>query len=149
MLKMVIGLNRGWGRSWSWQAFRIVWCHTILSMQMAEASCGWYCVTLVLGSGNDVIMVCWKDWRLSASFSSPQAHCKSCCLVIRFPVAFRSDQPFGSCWMRALIWWSLFLRASMSCDIVGDWSCVEGSVVLDRVRCFCLFVFFEVFRGEF
>ena len=92
MLKMVIGLNSGWGRIWSWQAFRMVCCHTVLSMQMAEASCGWYCVTLAVGGGNDAIMVCWKNWRLSASLSSPQALCKSCFLVIGVPMALRPDQ---------------------------------------------------------
>ena len=60
MLNMVIGLSRGWGKIWSWHAFRMVCWHTVLSMLMAEASCAWYCVTLVVGGGNDVIMACWN-----------------------------------------------------------------------------------------
>jgi hypothetical protein len=95
MLKIVIGLNRGWGRIWSWQAFRMVCCHTVLSMQMAEASCGWYCVTVVVGGGNVVSIVCWNVWRLSAYLSSPQALCRSCFLVTRVPVALWSVQLFG------------------------------------------------------
>ena len=71
MLKMVMGLNRGWGRIWSWHAFLIVCCHTELSLPMAEVSWAWYCVTFVVGGGNDVMMACWKVCRLSVSFSSP------------------------------------------------------------------------------
>jgi hypothetical protein len=37
MLKIVIGLNRGWGRTWSWHTFWTVCRHTVMSMQMAEA----------------------------------------------------------------------------------------------------------------
>ena len=37
ILKIVIGLKRGWGRTWSWQAFWMVCHHTVMSMQiMAE-----------------------------------------------------------------------------------------------------------------
>ena len=95
MLKIVIGLNRGWGRIWSWQAFWMVCCHTVLSMQMAEASWGWYCVTVVVGGGNVVSMVCWNVWRLSASLSPSQVLCRSCFLVTRVPVALWSVQLFG------------------------------------------------------
>jgi len=35
-------VESGWGRIWSWHAFRTVCCHTMLSMQMAEVSCVWY-----------------------------------------------------------------------------------------------------------
>ena len=87
MLNMVMGWNSGWGRIWSWHAFLMVCCHTELSMQMAEASWAWYCVTFVVGGGNDVIMACWKDWRLSASFSSPHELCISCLLVTSVPTA--------------------------------------------------------------
>jgi len=87
MLNMVIGLNRGWGRTWSWHAFRIVCCHTVLSMQMAEVRCVWYCVTVAVIGASDAIMACWNDWRLSDSFSSPQALCKSCRLVTSVPLA--------------------------------------------------------------
>ena len=94
MLKMVIGLNRGWGRIWSWQVFRMVRCHTVLSMQMTEARCGWYCVTVAVGGGNVVSIVCWNVWRLSASLSSPQVLCRSYFFVIRVPVALWSVQLF-------------------------------------------------------
>ena len=55
------GWNSGWGKIWSLHAFLMVCCHTELSMQMAEVSCVWYCVTFVVGGGNDVMMACWKD----------------------------------------------------------------------------------------
>ena len=56
MLNMVIGLNGGWGRTWSWHAFRVVCCHTVLSMQVAEVRWAWYCVTVAVVIGIDVIM---------------------------------------------------------------------------------------------
>ncbi len=87
MLNMVMGWKSGCGSISSWHAFLMVCCHTVLSMQMAEASWAWYCVTLLLGGGNDARMACWKDWRLSASFSSPHVLCRSCLLVISFPAA--------------------------------------------------------------
>jgi len=52
MLKMVIGFNRGWGRTWSWQAFWMVCRHTVLFMQMAEVSCVVYSVIVMVGGGN-------------------------------------------------------------------------------------------------
>ena len=36
MLNMVIGLNKGWGKTWSWHAFWMVCRHTVMSMQMAK-----------------------------------------------------------------------------------------------------------------
>ena len=87
ILKMVMGWNNGWGRIWSWQALFMVCCHTELSMQMAEVSWVWYCVTFVVGGGNDVIMTCWKDWRLSASFSPPHVLCRNFLIVISVPAA--------------------------------------------------------------
>ena len=35
-LKIVIELYKGWRRIRSWQAFWMVWCQTVMSMQMAE-----------------------------------------------------------------------------------------------------------------
>ena len=32
-------------------------------------------MTIAVGGGNDVMIACWNDWRLSASLSSPQALC--------------------------------------------------------------------------
>ena len=87
MLKMVMGWNNGWGKIWSWQALLMVCCHTELSMQMTEVSWVWYCVTFVVVGGNDVIMACWKDWRLTASFSSPHELCISCLFVISVPAS--------------------------------------------------------------
>jgi hypothetical protein len=52
MLNMVMGWNNGWGKIWSWQALLMVCCHTELSMQMAEVSWVWYCVTFVVVGGN-------------------------------------------------------------------------------------------------
>ena len=60
ILKIVIGLNKGWGRTWSWQAFWIVCRHTVLSMQMAEVRWVMYWVTVVVGGGIDVMMACWN-----------------------------------------------------------------------------------------
>jgi len=60
MLKMVIGLNRGCGRTGSWQAFRMACCHTVMSMQMAEVRWVVYCVTVVVGGGSVVRMACWN-----------------------------------------------------------------------------------------
>ena len=85
MLNMVIGWKSGWGRIWSWHAFRMVCCHSVLSMQMAEVICVRYCVTLVVGGGNDAMMACWNVCRLSDSLSSPQALCRSWRLVISVP----------------------------------------------------------------
>jgi hypothetical protein len=31
----------------------------------------WYCVTLIVGGGIDVMMACWDAWRLLDSFLSP------------------------------------------------------------------------------
>ena len=87
MLNIVIGLNRGWDRTRSWHAFRMVCCHKVLSMQMAEVGWVWYCVTVAVVDGIDVMIACWNAWRLSDSFSSPQTLCKSCCLVISVPTA--------------------------------------------------------------
>ena len=58
MLKIVIGLNRGCGKIRSWHAFRMVWCHTKLSMQMADVTCVAYWVTVVVGGGSVVRMAC-------------------------------------------------------------------------------------------
>jgi hypothetical protein len=104
MLNIVIGWKSGCGRIWSWHAFRMVCCHTVLSMHMAEVRCVWYCVTLVVGGGNDVMMACWNVCRLSDSLSSPQALCRSWRLVISVPVALLLDQLFGRVWMRDLMW---------------------------------------------
>jgi len=73
MLNMVIGLKSGWGRIWSWHAFRMTCCHTVMFIQMAEVSFVWYCVTSVVGGGSVVSMACWNDCRLSDSLSSPRA----------------------------------------------------------------------------
>ena len=71
MLKMVIGLNRRWGRIWSWQAFWMVCRHTVLPMHMVEVRWVVYWVTVVVAGGSDVRMACWNSWRLSDSLSSP------------------------------------------------------------------------------
>ncbi len=119
MLNMVIGWKSGWGRIWSWHAFRMVCCHIVLSMHMAEVRCVWYCVTLVVGGGNDVMMACWKVWRLSDSLSSPQALCRSWRLVINVPVELWLDQLSGRDWMSCLMLWSSVVRAAMRWVIVG------------------------------
>ena len=140
---MVIGLSRVWGKIWSWHAFRMVCCHTVLSMLMAEASCAWYCVTLVVGGGNDVIMACWNVWRLSASLCPPHALCRSCFFVIWAPMALLPDHVFGSWWMSVLMWWSFVDRASMRWGDCG-WVVLRwrvggsgGRVTLFRFACFC------------
>ncbi len=51
MLNMVMGLWSGCGRMWSWQAFRMVCCHTVESLFMAEVRCGVYWVTVVRVGG--------------------------------------------------------------------------------------------------
>ena len=85
MLKMVIGLNRGWGRTWSCHAFWMVCCHTVLSMHMADVRWVVYFVSLVVGGGSDARMACWNAWRLSDSLSSPQTLWSRCLLVMRVP----------------------------------------------------------------
>ncbi len=65
MLKMVTGLNRGWGRTWSWYVFQMMCCHTVLSMQMAEVRWVIYCVIVVVGGGSARRMACRNVWRLS------------------------------------------------------------------------------------
>jgi len=35
-----------------------VFCHTVLSMQIAEVRWAWYCVTVAVGGGIDVRMAC-------------------------------------------------------------------------------------------
>ncbi len=107
-------------------------------MQMAEASCVWYCVTFVLGGGSDVMMACWKDWRLSASFSSPHVLCRSCLLVICIPVALYSDQWSGSCCMRALMWWSFVGNASIRYSMVGILFWVVGAAGRGGLTSSCL-----------
>ncbi len=72
MLNIVIGWKSGWGMIWSWHAFRMVCCHTVLSIQMPEVSGVWYCVTLVAGGGSDVMMACWNVCKLSDFLSSPR-----------------------------------------------------------------------------
>jgi hypothetical protein len=128
MLNMVMGWKSGCGKIWSWHAFLMVCCHTELSMQMAEASCVWYCVTFVVGGGSDAMMACWKEWRLSASFSSPHVLCRSCLLVISVPVELYPDQWSGSCCMSALMWWSVVDSASMRCSMVRVVVWVVGAV---------------------
>ena len=59
---------------------------------MAEVSCVWYCATLVVGGGSDVMMACWNVCKLSDSLSSPQALCSSWRLVIRVLVGLILDQ---------------------------------------------------------
>ena len=121
MLKMVMGWKSGWGMFWSWQALCIVCCHTELPLQMAEVSWAWYCVTFVVGGGNDAMMACWNDWRLSVSLSSPHEPCMSWFFVIGVPVALVPDHRSGSCCMSFLMWVSFLGSASMSCSIVGIW----------------------------
>ena len=58
MLKMVIWLYRGWGRTWSWQVFWMVCLHTVMSMQRAEVRRVVYCVTVMVGGGSVVRMAC-------------------------------------------------------------------------------------------
>jgi hypothetical protein len=58
MLNMVIGLNKRWGRTRSWHAFRMVCCHTAFSMHMADVRWVWYCVTVAVGGGIDVRIAC-------------------------------------------------------------------------------------------
>jgi hypothetical protein len=87
MLDMVVGWNRAWGRTWSWHAFRMVCCHTVLSMQIAEVRWERYCVTVIVDGGIDVMMAYWNAWRLSYSLSYSQALCKSWRFVINEPLA--------------------------------------------------------------
>jgi hypothetical protein len=82
MLKMVIGLNRGWGRTWSWQAFQMVSRHTVLSIQMAEVRWVVYRVTVVVSGGSVVGLACWNAWRLSDSLSSPHQGLSSSCRLV-------------------------------------------------------------------
>jgi len=60
MLKMVIGLKSGWGRTWFWHAFWMACRHTLLSKQMAEVRWAVYCATVAVGGGIDVMQVCWN-----------------------------------------------------------------------------------------
>ena len=55
---MAIGLNKGWGKTWSWHAFWMVCRHTVMSMQTAEVMWVVYWVTMVVGGGMDVMMAC-------------------------------------------------------------------------------------------
>ena len=122
----------------------MVCCHTELSMQMAEVSWVWYCVTFVAVGGNVVIIACWKDWRLSASLSSPHEPCMSCLFVIGVPVALVPDHWSGSCCMSVLMWVSLLGSASMSCSIVGIWDWVVVSEVMGGgLSCSGLFITVE------
>ena len=69
MFKIVIGLNRGCGKIWSWQAFRMVWCHTVMFMQITEVRWVVYWVTVLIYDGSVVRMACWNVWRPSDSLS--------------------------------------------------------------------------------
>jgi hypothetical protein len=51
-------VNMEGAKIWSWQMFRLVWCHTVLSMQMAEVRCVVYWMTVVVGGGSAVNMAC-------------------------------------------------------------------------------------------
>jgi hypothetical protein len=73
------------GRIRYWQAFWMVYRHTVLSMQMAEVRWVVYWVTVVVGGGIVVRMACWNAWRLSDSLTSPHALCSSCRLVTSDP----------------------------------------------------------------
>ena len=128
MLNMVMGWNSGCGKIWSWHAFLMVCCHTELSMQMAEVNCVWYCVTFVVVGGSVVMMACWNNWRLSASFSSPHVLCRSCRPVISIPAALYPVHCSGSCCMSALMWWSFVGSASMRCSMVRVLVWVVGSM---------------------
>ena len=86
MLNMVMGLNSGCGRIWSWQAFRMVCHHTVLSIRIAEVSWVVYCVVVVFDGGIDVRMACWKDCRLSDSVYSPHVQCNNVALVTSSPL---------------------------------------------------------------
>ena len=72
ILKMVVGLNRGWGKILSWQAFSMLCRHTVMSMQMTEVRWAVYWVTVAVGDGIDVIMAWWNAWRLSDSLCPPK-----------------------------------------------------------------------------
>jgi hypothetical protein len=58
MLKIVTGLYRGWGRFRSWQALRMAWYQTILSMQMAEVIRVMYWVIVMVALGSVAKMAC-------------------------------------------------------------------------------------------
>ena len=79
----------------------------------------WYCVTLVVGGGCDVMMACWNVCRLSDSLSYPQALCRSWRLVINVPEELLLDQLFGRDRMSFLMLWSLVVRAAIRWVIVG------------------------------
>ncbi len=55
------------------------------SMQMAEVRWVVYRVIVVVGGGIDVMMACWKAWRLSNFLSFPHALCNSFLLVTSEP----------------------------------------------------------------
>jgi len=83
MFKMVIGLNRGRGRTW--HAFWMV-CHLIvLSMHIAEVRWVVYWVTVGAGDESAVRMAFWNAWRLFDSLSSLQVLYSSRCLVTSDP----------------------------------------------------------------
>ena len=58
MLKIEIELNRGCGKIWYLHVFRMVWCHTVLYIQMTEVRCVVYWVTIVVVGGSVVRMAC-------------------------------------------------------------------------------------------
>ena len=141
MLKMVTGLNSGWGKIWSWQAFLIVCCHTVLSLLMAEVRWVWYCVTMVVGGGMAVMIACWNVWMLSDSLCSPQAHWVSCRFVTSMPRVLWADQSSGSVCMCALMVRSSVVSASMSwairCGCCGGVDCVVDGVCGLVISCMC------------
>ncbi len=96
----------------------------------------WYCVTLVVGGGNDVMMACWNVCRLSHSLSSPQALCRIWRLVINVPGELILDQLSGRDWMSFFMLWSVVVKAAVSWVMVGGWfwglSGVGGRVSVSR-----------------
>jgi hypothetical protein len=112
MLKMMIGLNRGSDRSWSWQALWMLCRHTVLSMQMAEVRWVVYWVTVVVGDGSSVKMACWNDRRLSDSLSSPHVHCNRCRLVTCDPRSLYAAQSSRRVYIRVLMCLSWVFKAS-------------------------------------
>ena len=104
MLNMVMGLNNGWGSIWSWQAFRMVCRHTVLSRHIADVRWVVYCVTVVVGGGINVIMACWKACRLFDSLNSPHVQCINCSLVTSDPLLSMASQVSGRDCISVLIW---------------------------------------------
>ena len=112
LLKMVIGLTRGWARTWYWQAFWMVCCRTVLSMHMAEVRWVVYCVTVGVGGGSVIRITCWNAWRLSDSLSSPRVHRSRCRLVTHDPLSLYAAQSSRRVCMTVLMCWSWVFRAS-------------------------------------